>query len=585
MNREVVIDKENKRLIVSAPYGVRRYFDNKGVNLEWDKKDKCLYYPLKNIYLTNEAFIDACNKLKIEISEELSNSLIKIDYSKINKSKDEEINDLKELITSDLKLYPFQEEGIKQLVKQKHTLLADSPGLGKTIQALVYLNHLPSEKFPALIICPGSLVYNWRDQALKWIKNISKEEINILTAKEREVEKKSKVYIISYDMLPKYIKKEVKKDRTKKRNGNLNRKIKTPNIYLDTIPFKVVLIDEAHYMQNIRAKRTKAIYNKNIKDADHKILITGTPIMNRPINIYSLLKFIAPKLFNNKDTYGKRYCGARFNGFGTVYDGASNLQELHTKLSPFMIRRKKEDVLKELPDKVRSLILLDASDKEEFNKIVQTTKQEIKTIYKENGEKITVKSRELMFQQIEDMRQKIFKFKKYHCYDFIMNKLEEVDKLIIFAYHREVVSHLSEYLTSQDIKNVTLTGGLSVEEKRAVQQQFQNDKDTRVFIGSIRAANMGIDLYASSTVVFLELDWVPTNLEQAEDRAHRIGQKNNVDIFYLLLNDSVEVKMLKIVEKKLKIIEQVIEGKDEAEATEKIDNMYDELIMEIIKEK
>lgn len=451
-----------------------------------------------------------------------------------------------------LEYMPFQRAGIAFAETRANVLIADEMGLGKTIQALGICNHTQAQKI--LIVCPASLKLNWGREAEKWLTG--KREIEILNGKESE--RKSQIYIINYDILSKH--KWIAEEN-----------------------WDIVICDESHYLKNPKAIRTKAAL-EILKKAKKKVMLTGTPIMNRPIELQTVLAALDCDFAKNWFGYAKRYCAARQNRFGWDVSGASNLDELQEKLrASVMVRRLKKDVLSELPAKTRQIIEIPADKfssavKKEM-KIMQSyedKKKELAALKKQAAEqkddegfKDKIESLRsavsLDFAEISKVRHETALAKTEFTIEYITDMLESRDKIILFAHHIDVIDKLCSAFPDIAVK---FTGEMSAEDKQKSVDRFQSDPGCKIFIGSIMAAGVGITLTAANTVVFHELEWTPSVISQAEDRAHRIGQKENVLIQHLVIDSSIDAMLAKKIKAKQEIIEKAL---DKSELTEEIE--------------
>lgn len=440
-------------------------------------------------------------------------------------------------------LKPFQEEGINfAMSRDGRVIIADEMGLGKTIQALGYL-HVCTEKRPAIIVVPASLKENWKQEAEKWIPNV---KVKVLYGgKAHNLDKNEDIIVINYDILKGWSKELLK------------------------IKPKVLILDEVHNIKNSKAKRTKMV--KSIaKKIPHILALSGTPAINRPSELYNAITLIEPKLFSSFFEFGKRYCNAHCNRYGWDYTGASNLDELYEKLKPIMIRRKKADVLTELPDKTYSFVPLNLVNKNEYEvaaddiigwiKEVKGTHASIKASYAET------------LVRISTLRQLAVKGALKSSIEWIDNFISSSDqKLVVFAIHREIIDKVMEHYKDIAVK---IDGSVPVNERQNVVEKFQTDNNVKIFVGNIKAAGVGLTLTAASNVAFLELPWTPGDLQQAEDRCHRIGQKNAVNVYFLLAKDTIEEDLARLIDSKRKVLNQVLDGNAEIETS----NMVSELI-------
>ena len=452
-------------------------------------------------------------------------------------------------------LRPFQKKGVGFVeVKNGRALIGDDMGLGKTIEALAWLQLHP-ELRPTLIVVPATVKIQWMREAIKWMPNprvqilsgtsgeISMRQEDVLTSPRCPL---GEITIINYDILPHWYS------------------------ILKEINFKIMVIDECHYIKNNSAKRTKAVKRLG-KNIPHILALSGTPIVSRPIEIFNAVNLIDSTIFPNRWEFGKRYCGLRHNGFGWDFSGATHTEELYKKLTnTIMIRRKKADVLLELPDKVRSYIPMELDNASEYK---MAESNFVSFVHIQKGQEAANRaSNAEALAEIEGLKQLAVKGKLKQAIDWIEDFLNVNGKLVVFAVHKFVIDALMERFGSMAVKvDGSVTG---VNRQKAV-DIFQTDDNTRLFIGNVKAAGIGITLTAASNVAFLELPWTPGEVTQAEDRTHRIGQKNSVAIYYLLAADTIEEKIAKLIDKKRKVLDSVLDGK----ATE-----TESLLSELMKE-
>jgi len=451
-----------------------------------------------------------------------------------------------------LEYLPFQKAGIDFAQKHHSVLFADEMGLGKTIQAIGTLNTMDSFEH-VLIIVPKRLKINWHKEITKWLIH---DDVSIAVIKNGNEWQDANIIIINYDILSKH-----------KHN-------------LHAIDWDVVIIDEAHYLKNPKAKRTQVVFG-NDKDkhpirATRKMLLTGTPILNRPVEGFPLFNFLDPYQFKNFFRYAEKYCNAYKDTWGWNFSGASNTEQLQDKLrSLFMIRRLKLDVLSELPPKRRQIIEIPANGNAkiiaEENAVaskfeakrdeLKLLAEEAKDLDKDEYRKIVSQLRETtqaMFTEMSKVRHQTALAKVDDVCSHVENMVEEgVNKIVLFAHHRDVIEKIHEHFKDN---SVILFGGMSAEESEKSITEFQNNENINIFIGNIQAAGVGITLTAANHVVFAELDWVPANMSQAEDRCHRIGQKDPVLVQHLVLEDSFDARMAQSIVEKQNIIDGVLDN-------------------------
>ena len=450
----------------------------------------------------------------------------------------------------------YQKAGIEYAINHKDVLIGDEPGLGKTIQAIGTSNALPWIQ-RVLIIATSSLKTNWKTEWEKWC--VKKLSVGIVKDGDAKSWPDTQVVIISFDLVKKHLKP------------------------IHARVWDFLIVDEAHFLRNPDTLRTKFIlghtekaskknkYQPTITPAIPRkktALLTGTPIVNRPKEIWPLIHAIAPQKYNNFEKFALRYCGAKQTRYGWVYDGATHLRELQADLrSLCMIRRLKEDVLTELPPKTRQIICIDdetitrteqATARSLFNESKDTNAKELLQLIGENKGTYeeTVAALETLnkiaFFDMAKIRKETAIRKIPYVIDLI-NIAKENGKIIIFAHHEEIFKALMAQYPNE---YAMVTGAIPPAKRQAEADRFQNDPVCRFFFASILAAGAGFTLTASSHVIFAEIDWVPGNMVQAEDRAHRIGQNNNVLIWHIVINKTLDAVMAKVLIKKQADIDQ-----------------------------
>ncbi len=441
-------------------------------------------------------------------------------------------------IINDSKLMPFQNAGVEEIRERKNVLLADEQGLGKTAQAISYLNiaQLPPHQ-RIIIICPASLKLNWVREFIKFgspgayhIKVMTHGKDRIRTDKSILTGKTCNVVIVNYDLL------------------------KSRFMLDQLLAFDATILigDEVHYLKNPKTARTKNV-GKLINKKQKVIFISGTPMTNRPMELYPILKMISPETirpFDDWKRYAYRFCNGHDGRWGFDATGSSHEAELGDRLrATCMIRRLKKDVLDQLPDK--TLTVLPFEQNKATGKIIE---QEYRFTFdlenlKKHPEKGTV-------GDLAKLRHELTLAKLPQSIAAIQDLLQSVDKVVVFAWHRDVMEGLKVGL--EEFNPVLLVGGMSINNKQASVDAFQKDDKVRVFIGQIQAAGVGITLTASSHVEFVEATWVPGEIDQAVDRCHRIGQKSSVNVRFHVVEKSLDETMLVSILKKKKVINKIL---------------------------
>ncbi|XP_066467994.1 DNA annealing helicase and endonuclease ZRANB3 [Tiliqua scincoides] len=450
------------------------------------------------------------------------------------------------------KLLSFQKKGILfALERSGRCMIADEMGLGKTIQAIAVAYFYKNE-WPLLIVVPSSLRYPWVDELEKWIPDLRPEDIIIIQNKT-DIWRipASKVTVLGYGLLTSDAQTLI--DTLYKQN------------------FKVVIVDESHYMKSRNAARSKILL-PIVQNAVRAILLTGTPALGRPEELFMQLEAICPGKFGTWTEYANKYCDARVRFFGKrrQWDcrGASNLDELHQLLSDIMIRRLKNEVLTQLPPKIRQRIPFD---------LPKAAAKELNASFEE-WEKLmrasNLDSTETDFVQVMGLITRMFKqtaiAKAGAVKDYIKMLLEnDTLKFLVFAHHLSMLQACTEAVIESKTRYIRIDGSVPSAERINLVNQFQKDPDTRVAILSIQAAGQGLTFTAATHVVFAELFWDPGHIKQAEDRAHRIGQCSSVNIHYLIANGTLDPLMWAMLNRKASVTGTTLNGKkDKMQANE-----------------
>ncbi|XP_053522877.1 DNA annealing helicase and endonuclease ZRANB3 isoform X3 [Artibeus jamaicensis] len=427
------------------------------------------------------------------------------------------------------KLLPFQKDGITfALRRDGRCMVADEMGLGKTIQAIA-IAYFYKEEWPLLIVVPSSLRYPWTEEIEKWIPELGPDEISVIQNKiDVGRISTSKVTVLGYGLL----------------TTDAEALIDT----LNNQNFNVVIVDESHYMKSRNASRSKILL-PIVQKAKRAILLTGTPALGRPEELFMQIEALFPQKFGTWTDYAKRYCNAHVRYFGKrpQWDcrGASNLNELHQLLSDIMIRRLKDEVLTQLPPKIRQRIPFD---------LPSAAAKELNSSFEE-WEKLMKASNSVASETIMGLITRMFKqtaiAKAGAVKDYIKMMLQNDSlKFLVFAHHVIMLQACTEAVIENKTRYVRIDGSVPSSERIHLVNQFQKDPETRVAILSIQAAGQGLTFTAATHVVFAELYWDPGHLKQAEDRAHRIGQCNSVNIHYLIANGTLDTLMWGMLNRK-----------------------------------
>ncbi|KAG8431649.1 hypothetical protein GDO86_020616 [Hymenochirus boettgeri] len=439
-------------------------------------------------------------------------------------------------------LMPFQRDGVNFAISREgRLLLADDMGLGKTIQAICIAAYYRKE-WPLLVVCPSSVRFTWAEAFHLWLPSVNPDNVNVIVT-GRDSQTASLINIVSFDLL-----------------GKMDKQI--------AAHFKVIVIDESHFLKNVKTARCKSAMPL-LKNAKRVVLLSGTPAMSRPSELYTQIVAVRPNFFPRFHDFGIRYCDAKQMPWGWDYSGSSNLNELKLLLEEsIMIRRLKSEVLSQLPAKQRKMVIVAPEG------IAAKTKAALVAAAKEmaKGFKNKVQEKEalLLFYN------RTAEAKIRSVVEYIMDLLESGrEKFLVFAHHKLVLDSVCEDLEKKEVRYIRIDGNTSSADRQSLCQKFQFVEGTCVAVLSITAANMGLTLSSADLVVFAELFWNPGVLIQAEDRVHRIGQTSSVNIHYLVAKGTADDYLWPMIQEKIKVLGQAgLSEVNFSETTESTDFFY-----------
>jgi SNF2 family DNA or RNA helicase len=431
-------------------------------------------------------------------------------------------------------LFPHQIEGVAFLLGRRRAILADDMGLGKTRQAVVALKHV-APNGPYLVVCPASVKRNWAREISMAAPNASTH----LIERGALLPEDPDWVIINYDILAKHIEA------------------------LGQQQWSGLVFDEAHYLKNHRSARSRLARQL----ADHArsrtgtgpavYLLTGTPLTNRPRDLFVLLQLVGHSLGRSFLAFAKRYCAAERNEYGWQTGGASNVEELTVQLHGVMLRRAKDQVLA-LPPKLRTWLSIDVpkgTGVSDMRKVVELLISEDKV-----APASTISDRRLrgrLLGAVTRARQRLAATKLTATLDFVTGAVEQGEKVIVFSCFEEPLQHLARQFSGSA---VLVTGRTPASQRQSIVDRFQQDESVRVFLANIIAGGVGLNLTAATQVVFNDLDWVPANHWQAEDRAYRIGQARTVNVTYMIAANTIDDFVRTVLETKAALISAVVDG-------------------------
>ena len=453
---------------------------------------------------------------------------------------------LAEVFPEGKQLYPFQYVGVRFAeLSNGRCIIGDDMGIGKTIQALAYVALHP-EHHPALVVCPANVKYNWLKEAQAWLPSFSVSVVD----KGNSFIQNTDITIINYDIVSKQCR------------------------HLLNVGYKTVIFDECHALKNGKAARTKAC-KELAKDAESLLALSGTPIPNRPIELFNILNMINPSEWSFWD-YAHTYCDAHQTHFGLDTTGVSNSQQLHERLRDVMIRRLKKEVLAELPDKLRQIVDINPHP----NQLAEYMK--VKNDWVSQYQSLRAQGRVpsgFLLNMLTDLRKLCGLIKAYAAVQWIDDYRTASDKpLIVFAHHKEVIQTIADGLVGKVPVVHRITGETPAQDRAEIVERFQNGS-IDVLLCSTLAAKEGLTLTAADTVLFVEREWVPAYEEQAEDRVNRIGQEGDtVWATYLAVKNTVDDKFAALIESKRSTIASIVDGGTFAQRNEIVKDLLEAMI-------
>lgn len=446
-------------------------------------------------------------------------------------------------------LRPFQKAAVVYALKNPHCIIGDEMGLGKTVEALATIE--AANAYPALIVCPASAKGVWENHAVRWLprKGVGVSRNSGWDYYPRGADT---IAIINYDVL------------------------RREQEYLSSVEWKSIVFDEFHYIKNGDSQRSK-LSKQIAKNTPMILMLSGTPVLNRPIELAHPLDILGllPKL-GGFWGFANRYAAAKqkkiwmkFKGKPiqkTMWDftGADHTAELHEKLQGMgYIRRLKKDVLKDLPPKQRTLVPMPISNRDTYDAAERQIAKQLK-----DGSSPTIQ-----LTRFEKLKRLAMDGKIAGCIEWITDFLESGEKLIVFAWHRDTVEAIANHFSAPMIR-----GDTRLEDRDAAVWDFQNDPTVRLIVCNIQAGGVSITLTAASNVCFVELPWNSSALLQAEDRAHRLGQRDSVSCYYLIDEDTIEGEVWDLIVRKWAVTDSVIDGGPESVG----DSLVNSIIARII---
>lgn len=464
--------------------------------------------------------------------------------------------------------YPYQREGIEAGLRWKRLLIGDEPGLGKTLQSIGVVD--AAGAYPCLVICPSSLKINWQREFEKFTDRKALVLDNSVATTWPYLLRMSmqQVAIVNYESLRKFFVWDVR--AAKGKPFRLKDVVFCPDIQV----FKSVIIDECHRVKDPSAQQT--IFTRGIVEGKQwRILLSGTPVVNRPADLIAQLSIMGRLAeFGGRSKFLADYGGgelSRERRGKDEDDEPRNLDRLSSELySRCMVRREKAKVLTQLPDKTRTDLYVEISNREEYELAAADLAEYLRQYTECDDADIRRKMRMEALVKFMTLRSIASKGKVAQAVDFVRTFLANGKPLILFCSLHEIVDEFKKTFP----KAVTVTGRDSIAMKQAAVDAFQSGR-AQLIICSIKAAGVGLTLTASSNVAFVEFPWTYADCCQCEDRAHRIGQKDNVTCYYLIGRHTIDRTLYDIIHRKKSIAARIMASSDEIPT----DEMYfDELV-------
>lgn len=449
------------------------------------------------------------------------------------------------------KLLPYQVDGVKKINEfNGRCLLADVMGLGKSLQLLSYI--VQYKKYPALVVCPANLKVHWKNQTQEHF-GLDMTILSGMIPRKTKALKGHSLYCINYEILEYWLP------------------------FLKRMQFRLIGGDEVQAIGNLKAKRTR-LFMRLCKEVPHVVLLSGTPLVNRPWELFPSLHLLRPEEYSSPFSYGMEFCEGE-NSFGTwKFKGAKNLDKLHKKLvKSVMIRRTKEQVLKDLPPLRRFVEPIEISDRKQYD---YAEKDIISWLIETKGlevaERAAHSERYTKFTYLKHLAAQL---KLDNLMLWIDSFLKETDeKLLVGTIHRDILAKL---VTKYETCCTFIQGGMTQKQRSKAESDFRFGKDCRILFGNEKAAGVGLNLPEASTVLVAEFPWNPGTCDQFVARAHRLTTKHTVDAYYLVADRTIEELLVKIIQRKSKVLDKVLDG---GQAEDNLD-LFDELQAQLEKKQ
>lgn len=447
-------------------------------------------------------------------------------------------------------LYNFQKEGVRWLQEKGGIgLLGDDMGLGKSCQALNYFKINPTIR-PVLVVCPASIKLNWQREIEMW----AGESSLVVSGKKSQPVPKHSFYIVNYDILA--------EEMTIKVPGKKDKKVLKDSSWIfrfAQMGIQGLIADECQALMNPKAIRTKAFYTLRKMNMKAKFIgLSGTPIKNKPAEFFSILNMLDERHFPNRWRFLHRYCDPKHNGFGWAFNGATNVEELHDRLQPLMLRRMKADVLKDLPPKRKIVVPLEV-DPVEMKNYAQASFEFFEWVKDHIDQGLAAQ------KNIDRLKQLAYLMKRNSVLAWIEQYLESGNKLVVGTFHANAINDIMAHFGKIA---VMIDGGVTGKKRQDAVDAFQTKENIRLIVCQITTVP-GLTLTAAPATCTVEFSWAPADHVQFEDRVHRIGQESDsVTAYYLIAPNTIEEEIMAMVNNKFGVINRILDGKETSDIFE-----------------
>jgi SNF2 family DNA or RNA helicase len=474
-------------------------------------------------------------------------------------------------------LRPFQRAGVAYALEARRAMIADEMGVGKTIQAIATLE--AADAYPAIVICPATIKIHWEREIQKWVPHRSLEVLHGKNAHDRECN--ADILVLNYELL----------------DSRLHQ--------LSKVRFQSIVFDESHYLKNYKSKRSKAALTLTHVNNNASVILclTGTPILNRPADLVHQLEILGTmEKFGGRWTFLQRYCGATEMPWGWDVSGATNLAELNTKLrQTCFIRRMKNQILEDLPAKQRSFVPISIDNLKEYQKVFHSltawfqskiekdptfltsikylSEEERNDVLEQRLENDLARAhRAASLVRINALRQIVVRGKLRSIEQWVCDFLNSGEKLVLFGGFKDTQRSIYNALVKRGYDTRKIFAEDSMRDRQTAIDYFQNENNAQAIVCSLKAAGHGIELTTASNVCFMDVGWTAAEMEQAEDRCHRMGQLKSVNVWYLIAHSTIEMDILDLIEAKRRIIDSTVNTDNTGDG-----RLLDELVNRLLK--